>query len=150
MKAVSKREAARRDLVELFVYLAETAGLDMADRLLANAESRFADLARQPMMGRPLTLTRPELANIRKWRVKDFDTWSSTSRAMTACPSCACCTRPVIGRACWDLRTNSRRTARGCRSPRSLVPDLASRRTCAPECCAGWLSVQPSRLEPLR
>ena len=55
MKAVSKREAARRDLVELFVYLAENAGLDMADRLLANAESRFADLARQPMMGTPLT-----------------------------------------------------------------------------------------------
>jgi toxin ParE1/3/4 len=73
MPEVSKREAARRDLVEHFVYLAENAGLDMADRFLANAESSFADLARQPMMGTPLTLTRPELANIRKWRVKDFD-----------------------------------------------------------------------------
>lgn len=73
MPVVSKREAARRDLVEHFVYLAENAGLDMADRFLANAESSFADLAHQPMLGAPLTLKRPELANIRKWRVKDFD-----------------------------------------------------------------------------
>jgi toxin ParE1/3/4 len=73
MPSVSKREAARRDLVEHFVYLAENAGLDLANRFLAQAEATFADLARQPMMGAPLTLKRPELANIRKWRVKDFN-----------------------------------------------------------------------------
>lgn len=73
MPIVSKRESAKRDLVEHVVYLAENAGLDVADRFLSCAESSFNDLARQPMMGAPLTLKRPELANIRKWRVKDSD-----------------------------------------------------------------------------
>ena len=73
MPTVTLREAARRDLVEHFVYFAENAGLDVADRFLGCAESSFNDLARQPMMGAPLTLKRADLANIRKWRVKDFD-----------------------------------------------------------------------------
>ena len=73
MPSVAKREAASRDLVEHFVYLAENAGMDVAERFLSCAELSFADLARQPMMGAPLTLKRPDLANIRKWRVKDFD-----------------------------------------------------------------------------
>ncbi len=73
MPSVSKREAARRDLVEHFVYLAENASLDTADRFLSKAEASFADLARQPGMGAPLTLKHPDLANLRKWRVKDFD-----------------------------------------------------------------------------
>lgn len=73
MPVALKREAARRDLVEHFVYLAENAGLDVADRFLSCAESSFNDLARQPTMGAPLTLKHPDLAGMRKWRVKDFD-----------------------------------------------------------------------------
>ena len=73
MRRVSKRDAARRDLIEHFEYLAEHAGLKVAERFLSSAESSFADLARQPMMGAPLTLRRPELAGLRKWRVKGFD-----------------------------------------------------------------------------
>jgi toxin ParE1/3/4 len=73
MPQVTKRAAARRDLVEHFVYLAENAGVDVAERFLTNAEASFADLARQPIMGAPLTLRHPDLAGIRKWRVKDFD-----------------------------------------------------------------------------
>lgn len=73
MPVVRQREAARRDLIEHFVYLAENAGLAVADRFLSCAEATFGDLAQQPMMGAPLNLKRPELANIRKWRVKDFD-----------------------------------------------------------------------------
>lgn len=73
MPTVHQREAARRDLVEQFVYLAENAGLDVAERFLRCAESSFNDLARQPLMGAPLHLKRPELASIRKWRVQDFD-----------------------------------------------------------------------------
>jgi toxin ParE1/3/4 len=72
MSRVTKREAARRDLVEHFVYLAENAGLDVAERFLSSAEASFADLARQPMIGAPLTLKHPDLAGMRKWRVKDF------------------------------------------------------------------------------
>ena len=73
MPKVYQREAARRDLVEHFVYLAENASLDTAERFLERAETTFDDLAGQPTMGAPLTLKRPELAGLRKWRVKDFD-----------------------------------------------------------------------------
>ena len=70
---VYKRAAARRDLVQHFVYLAENAGLDTADRFLTNAERCFTELAKQPEMGSPLTLKRPQLAGMRKWRVPDFE-----------------------------------------------------------------------------
>lgn len=73
MPTVYQREAARRDLVEQFVYLAEQAGLDTAERFLVNAEASFNDLARQPMIGAPLRLRHPNLAGIRKWHVKDFE-----------------------------------------------------------------------------
>ena len=73
MSAIGKREAANRDLVEHFVYLAENASIDAAERFLSKAEESFNDLVRQPMMGAPLTLKHPDLANIRKWRVKGFD-----------------------------------------------------------------------------
>lgn len=74
MPAVYQRAAARRDLVEQFVYLAEQAGLDTAKRFLTNAEASFNDLARQPMMGAPLSLRDPRLVGIRKWRINDFET----------------------------------------------------------------------------
>ena len=73
MPTVIQREAARRDLVEHFVHLAEHAGLDTAERFLTNAEASFNDLAQQPKMGAPLKLRQPDLANVRKWRVKGFD-----------------------------------------------------------------------------
>jgi plasmid stabilization system protein ParE len=38
MPLVTKRAAARRDLVEQFVYLAENAGLNVAERFLSPAE----------------------------------------------------------------------------------------------------------------
>ena len=66
MRKVYQREAARRDLVEHFVYLAENASLDTAERFLAHAEASFDDLAGQPTMGAPLTLKRLELAGLRK------------------------------------------------------------------------------------
>jgi toxin ParE1/3/4 len=59
MPVVRQREAARRDLVEQFVYLAENASLDIADRFLSNAQASFADLARQPRMGAPLNSSIP-------------------------------------------------------------------------------------------
>jgi toxin ParE1/3/4 len=52
MPPVSKRAAARHDLVEHFVYLAENAGLEVAERFLSRAEASFADLARQAHDGR--------------------------------------------------------------------------------------------------
>ncbi len=61
MLRVDQREAARRDLIEQFVYLAENAGLDVADNFLARAEATFVDLARQPMIGAPIRLKHPAL-----------------------------------------------------------------------------------------
>lgn len=75
MPTITRREAARRDLVEHFVYLADNAGLEVADRFLANAERSFDDLMAQPMMGSPLTLQNPALQSMRKWHVKDFDNY---------------------------------------------------------------------------
>lgn len=97
-REVHKRAAARRDLVQHFVYLAENAGLDTADRFLADAEHAFTDLAEQPAMGSPPTLKRPEFAGMRKWRVPDFENFL----VATVSPWCAYFMRRRIGGACWE------------------------------------------------
>jgi toxin ParE1/3/4 len=74
MGRIRQRAVARRDLVEHFVYLAETAGLATAERFLDAAEATFNDLADQPLMGAPVSLRSAELAAVRKWRVRGFDT----------------------------------------------------------------------------
>lgn len=73
MGQVYKSAAAKRDLVEHFVYLAENAGMEIADRFLVQASESFSDLARHPALGRELSLSRAELAEIRKWQVKGFE-----------------------------------------------------------------------------
>lgn len=73
MARVYKRARARQDLVERYVFLAENASKNVADRFLANTEACLATLAEQPMMGAPLALRRPELHGMRKWQVKEFD-----------------------------------------------------------------------------
>lgn len=73
MQKVYQRAAARRDLIDQFVYLAEHAGRDVAERFLSNAEATFSELADRPAIGAPVRLKHPDLAGVRKWRVKDFD-----------------------------------------------------------------------------
>jgi toxin ParE1/3/4 len=73
MPRVIQRAAARNDLLNHFVYLAEKAGLDTADRFLASAELTFNDLAERPMLGTALISQRSEIAGLRKWRVRDFE-----------------------------------------------------------------------------
>lgn len=60
--------------MEHFVYLADSASLATAERFLSRAEASFDVLAGQPLIGAPLRLRHPDLAGMRKWRVKDFDT----------------------------------------------------------------------------
>lgn len=72
MSRIEQHEAARRDLIAHFVYLAENAGLDVADRFLAQAEITFADLVRQPLIGAPVHLQHPALVQLRKWSVREF------------------------------------------------------------------------------
>ncbi len=73
MPKVYQRASARRDLIEQFVYLAQYAGLETADRFLVNVQASFNELAVQPYIGVALKLRRPELAGMRKWQVKGFD-----------------------------------------------------------------------------
>lgn len=73
MPKIYQRATARCDLVEHFVYLAENANLETAERFLTKVEASFNDLSERPMIGAPLTLHDPALAGIRKWPVKDFD-----------------------------------------------------------------------------
>jgi toxin ParE1/3/4 len=73
MPTVEVREAAHQDLIEHFVYLADNARLDVADRFLVGAEETFADLARQPGIGAPMRFKHPVLVGVRKWRVNGFD-----------------------------------------------------------------------------
>ncbi len=73
MPTVYRRAAARRDLIEHFVYLALNADEATAERFMANAESSFSALAGQPHMGAALTSHNQQLAGLRKWRVSDFD-----------------------------------------------------------------------------
>jgi len=73
MQKLRRYAAARRDLIEHFVYLAEHAGLATAERFLANAEFSFNALAAQPSMGSPMALRSPKLAGVRKWRIKQFE-----------------------------------------------------------------------------
>jgi toxin ParE1/3/4 len=70
---IFKRAAARRDLIERYVYLAENAGETIADRFLQRAQQTFDELLAQPHTGKPLTLQAPELAGLRQWRVRDFE-----------------------------------------------------------------------------
>lgn len=50
MPFVTKRELAKADLIEHYVYLAENASIDVADRFLDSADASFTALARQPAM----------------------------------------------------------------------------------------------------
>ncbi|MCG6941063.1 MAG: type II toxin-antitoxin system RelE/ParE family toxin [Thiohalocapsa sp.] len=59
---VYQRAAARQDLIEHFVYLAEAADLDTAERFLAAARTTFAELAEHPTLRALLQPKRAELA----------------------------------------------------------------------------------------
>jgi toxin ParE1/3/4 len=73
MAQVRKRASAKQDLIGHFVYLAENASIETAERFLSCAQDSFSDLANNPEMGPLLQVRNPELAGIRKWRVKDFE-----------------------------------------------------------------------------
>ncbi len=53
MPKIYKRNIAKNDLVECYVYLAENANLDIADQFLENTEASFNELAINPFMGSP-------------------------------------------------------------------------------------------------
>ena len=80
MATVYYRPAARRDLIDHYVYLATDVDEATAERFIANAETSFGALAEQPNMGSPLTPRNQQLTGLRKWRVTVSD------RTFTSCP----------------------------------------------------------------
>lgn len=73
MRRVYKRPAARRDLIDHYVYLAEEAGEDVAERFLVQAERTFIDLAENREVGPVVTSHHEQLERLRRWRVRDFE-----------------------------------------------------------------------------
>jgi toxin ParE1/3/4 len=59
--------------VQHYIYLAEHASIETADRFLANAEESFSELAESPAMGVALNTRHEDLKGTRKWQVKGFE-----------------------------------------------------------------------------
>jgi toxin ParE1/3/4 len=68
---VLKREAAKRDLIAQWVWYAENANIEVADRFLSAAENALASLSIHPEAGTPLFVRRAELRGMRRFPVSD-------------------------------------------------------------------------------
>jgi toxin ParE1/3/4 len=73
MPQVLKCEAARRDLIRHFVYLAESASLEVARRFKDAARVSFIQLSETPEMGAPGKVRQGKYARVRLWRVGGFE-----------------------------------------------------------------------------
>jgi toxin ParE1/3/4 len=71
MARVLKREAARRDLVQQWVWYAENAGIEVADRFLQAAEKTLDLLSTQPESGARFFTRHPALQTMRRFPVSD-------------------------------------------------------------------------------
>lgn len=71
MAKVRKREAAKRDLVAQWVWYAENAGIETADRFLKAADETTFMLAGQPAAGYSFFVRRPELQGMRRFPLSD-------------------------------------------------------------------------------
>ena len=71
-RAIRRRRAARKDLVEIFRYLAHEGGLRVAERFLTQVETTFARLAKVPGMGAHYGYGHPALAGLRCFPVSRF------------------------------------------------------------------------------
>lgn len=69
---IYRSKQARADILQCFVYLAENAGIAIAERFLKNTQLSFELLSQNPLIGSQLKLKNPKLAEIRKWRVSNF------------------------------------------------------------------------------
>ena len=69
MARVLKREAAKRDLIAQWVWYAENASTEIADRFLRAADTTLNLLATQPEIGIPFFIRKPELQGMRRFPV---------------------------------------------------------------------------------
>jgi toxin ParE1/3/4 len=73
MARVLKREGARRDLVAQWVWYAEHATLDIADRFLQAADDALVLLSTQPESGVLFPARKAELQGIRRFPIAGFE-----------------------------------------------------------------------------
>ncbi len=74
MPQVIKREAAKRDLIAQWVWYAENAGIETADRFLTAAEATATMLAGHPESGNTLLVAKAELRTMRRFPLTEgFD-----------------------------------------------------------------------------
>lgn len=71
MARVVKREAAKRDLIHQWVWYAENASIEVADRFLKAADDTLKMLSTRPESGAPLFVRKPELQGMRRFPVSD-------------------------------------------------------------------------------
>jgi toxin ParE1/3/4 len=71
MARVLKREAARRDLIAQWVWYAENASIEVADRFLRAADATLDLLSTQPESGASVLVRKPELQGIRRFPISD-------------------------------------------------------------------------------
>ncbi len=71
MARILRREPAKRDLIAQWVWYAENAGIETADRFLAAVEATLAMLVTQPQAGLRTLFLNPELQGMRRFAVID-------------------------------------------------------------------------------
>jgi toxin ParE1/3/4 len=71
MARVLKREAAKRDLIQQWIWYAENANIEVADRFLTAADSTLNLLSTQPESGAVFFVPKPELQGMRRFPVSD-------------------------------------------------------------------------------
>jgi toxin ParE1/3/4 len=73
MARVIQRTAAKRDLIDHFVFLGENASVDVARRFIQSSKSDFEKLAEMPEMGAQRLFRNPRFFSIRMWPVRGFE-----------------------------------------------------------------------------
>ena len=74
MARVLKREGAVRDLIQQWVWYAENASIEVADRFLVAADNTLNLLSTQPERGLPFFVRKTELLGMRRFPISDgFD-----------------------------------------------------------------------------
>ena len=73
MSRILKRAAAKRDLIDHFVFLGEHASVDVAHRFLESANETFSLLADMPEMGASRSFRNPKFASVRMSLVKGLE-----------------------------------------------------------------------------
>src|SRR5881397_2953052 len=69
---VVRRTQAKRDIAQIACFIADE-NPAAAERFLEAVKASFAALARMPHMGVPRHFRNPKFADVRMWRVRDFD-----------------------------------------------------------------------------